>query len=69
MVSSLVQVAWAKQIPPKPVPYRLVNDYANILNSAQWEALEQKLRAYEDSTSTQIVVVIERSLEDDALDW
>jgi uncharacterized protein len=55
----------AKEIPPKST--HLVNDYANILSSSQQSALEQKLVAYFDSTSTQIAVVIENSLEGDDL--
>lgn len=44
-------------LPDKPVPPRLVNDLANILTPEQNAALEQKLTAYNDSTSTQIAVV------------
>lgn len=47
----------AQDIPEPMVPYRLVNDFANIFSSAEEQALEQKLRAYNDSTSTQIYVV------------
>ncbi len=36
----------------------LVTDYTNTLNSEQRNALEQKLVAFNDSTSTQIAVVI-----------
>jgi uncharacterized protein len=60
----------AKQIPPKPNPPRLVNDYAGALTTSQRQALERKLVAYNDSTSTQIAIVIERSLEgDDPFDY
>jgi len=44
-------------LPDKPVPPRLVNDLANIFTPEQNTALEQKLTAYNDSTSTQIAVV------------
>jgi uncharacterized protein len=37
---------------------RLVNDYSNILTADQKQALENKLDAFDDSTSTQIAVVI-----------
>lgn len=47
----------AQDIPEPMVPFRLVNDFANIFSSAEKQALEQKLRAYNDSTSTQIYVV------------
>lgn len=51
----------AKQIPPKS--NRLVNDYINLLSSGEQQRLESKLVAYDDSTSTQIAIVIEQSLE------
>lgn len=47
----------AQDIPDPMVPYRLVNDFAGIFSAAETQALEQKLRAYNDSTSTQIYVV------------
>jgi uncharacterized protein len=37
---------------------KLVNDYANILTADQKQTLENKLDAFDDSTSTQIAVVI-----------
>ena len=55
----------AKEIPP--VTKTFVNDYANALSGEQRAALEQKLVAYFDSTSTQIAVVIESSLDGDDL--
>ncbi|MEM1325826.1 MAG: TPM domain-containing protein [Bacteroidota bacterium] len=57
-----------KAIPPKP--YQLVNDYVGALSGPEKRALEQKLVAYNDSTSTQIAVVIDNSLEgEDAFDY
>ena len=47
----------AQEIPEPMVPYRLVNDFAGLFSSAEKEALEQKLLAYNDTTSTQIYVV------------
>ena len=44
-------------IPERPQPARLVNDLANIMQPAEQQQLERKLRAYMDSTSTQVVVV------------
>jgi uncharacterized protein len=41
-----------------PQPQALVNDYANILTLDQKQALEHKLVAFDDSSSTQIAVVI-----------
>lgn len=55
--------AWSQNIPAKPNPPRLVNDFANVLTADQKEALERKLVAYDDSTSTQIVIVTVQSTE------
>lgn len=41
----------------------LVHDFGGILNLAQKNKLEQKLEAYDDSTSVQIVIVTFRKLE------
>lgn len=57
--------AFGKEPPPAPNPPRLVNDFVGILSRSQVAALERKLVAYDDSTSTQIAVVIENSLEGD----
>lgn len=57
--------AFAKDVPAKS--NRLVNDYTNTLSASEVSALETKLRGYYDSTSTQIAVVIENSLEGDDL--
>lgn len=53
----------AQEIPPRPNPPKLVNDLDNQLNPTEEAALEQKLVAYNDSTSTQIVVVIVPTVE------
>jgi uncharacterized protein len=47
--------------PPRPA--KLVNDYAGVLTADQQYALEQKLYTFDDSTTSQIVVVIVNSLE------
>ncbi len=52
----------ADGIPQKPNPPRLVNDFANILSQQQNAYLEQKLRAFNDTTSNQIVIVSVKSL-------
>lgn len=54
----------AQDIPPKPDPPRLVNDLANQLNASERAQLEQKLVAYNDSTSSQIVIVTVPTLAD-----
>ncbi|GAB3176694.1 TPM domain-containing protein [Telluribacter humicola] len=50
--------ALAQDIPARPTPPRLVNDFANALSADQRAALERKLVAYDDSTSSQIALVI-----------
>ena len=47
----------AQDIPDKPYPPRLVNDFAGILNSNEINTLERKLVAFDDTTSTQIAIV------------
>jgi uncharacterized protein len=50
-------------IPEKPSPPRLVNDYVGILKADEQARLEEKLRVYNDSTSTQIVILIVKSTD------
>lgn len=72
MKNLLVLISWlliavalhAQQIPAKPNPPRLVNDYVNLLTPDQQQSLESKLVAYNDSTSNQIAVVILESIGD-----
>ena len=59
-----------QDIPAKPSPARLVNDFTNTLTTDQVSALEQKLVAYDDSTSIQIVIVIVATTNDyDPVDY
>lgn len=48
----------AQNIPGRPSPPRLVNDFTNTLTEDQKASLEQKLVAYDDSTSNQLAIVI-----------
>ena len=50
-------------IPPKPDPPRLVNDFAGIFTATQSDELEQRLVAFNDSTSNVICVVTVADLE------
>ncbi len=50
-------VTRAQDVPPKPNPPTRVNDLAHVMTQDQIDALEQKLIAYNDSTSSDIVVV------------
>jgi uncharacterized protein len=47
----------ARDFPEKPFPPRLVNDFAGLLSTQEINALENKLVAFSDSTSTQIAIV------------
>ncbi len=63
-------ISFGKDLPSRPNPPKLVNDFTNTLTAGEVQALESKLLAYSDSTSTQIAIVIESSLEgDDAFDY
>ena len=53
---------YSQDIPERPVPPRLVNDFAGLLNSNEVNSLEQKLVLFNDSTSTQIAIVIVKDL-------
>lgn len=52
------------QIPDAPNPPRLVNDLAHVLTQPQIRELEQRLVAFNDSTSNVICVVTVNSLND-----
>lgn len=55
-------MAAAQDFPAPPSPPRLVNDFADVLEPAEEARLEQKLVAFNDSTSTQIAVIFMRSV-------
>ena len=65
-VAVSVSGLWAQDdlFPPKPEPAVYVHDYAGWLEPGQKAQLEQRLRAYRDSTSTQIVVMIRPDIGD-----
>lgn len=47
----------------KHPPKKLVQDYAHVFDAMQLDELERKLVAYDDSTSTQILVLTVKSLD------
>ena len=51
------------QLPSPTYPPRLVNDYTGTLSASQISTLERKLVAYNDSTSTQILVLLVDNLQ------
>lgn len=70
MMKSLMVISFAlaavlslSAIPGRPVPPRLVNDYADIFTDEQERRLEATLVAFDDTTSNQITVVTVNDLE------
>ena len=53
----------AQNIPSPMSPARLVNDFANLFSETERQALEGTLRAYNDTTSTQIYVITVKDLD------
>lgn len=51
------------QIPERPAPARLVNDFAGVLSNNQRDGLENSLEKFARQTSTQILVVTVPDLE------
>jgi uncharacterized protein len=63
LILSFLWLTGTAQIPAKPVPPRLVNDFASLLSADHVNQLERKLVMYNDTTSTQIVVITVASLD------
>jgi len=61
LISGIIP-AYTQDIPERPVPPRLVNDFTGVLSRQEVAALENKLVAFSDSTSTQIAIVSVTSL-------
>ncbi|SHE99836.1 uncharacterized protein SAMN05444274_103205 [Mariniphaga anaerophila] len=51
------------EIPERPTPPRLVNDFAGVLSQPEYNNLELKLEQFARETSTQIVVATVKDLE------
>lgn len=62
LFSCLFAFGFAQDFPEKP--NTLVNDYANVLSAEQKQMLENKLVAFNDSSSTQIAIAILKSVGD-----
>jgi uncharacterized protein len=54
--------AYPQNIPERSVPPKLVNDFAGLLTGEEVNVLERKLVSFNDSTSTQIAIVIVKDL-------
>jgi uncharacterized protein len=59
----LTTASFGQDFPAPMSPPRLLNDFAGALNSTEEETLEQKLRMYNDSTSTQVTVIIVKTTQ------
>jgi uncharacterized protein len=59
----------AQKFPEQPSPARIVNDFAGVLSAQQEQLLEDKLAAFDDTSSTQIAVIIINSIDDYAPDF
>jgi uncharacterized protein len=51
-----------EEFPTRPEPPRLVNDFAGVLSAEQQSSLENKLVNFNQKTSTQIAIVIVKSI-------
>ena len=58
--------AFAQDYPPKP--NALITDYTNTISPADQQKLEDKLVAYDDTSSTQIAIVLIKSVGDYDID-
>ncbi len=56
---------FAQTIPEPMSPPRLVNDFANVLSEKERDTLEEKLRLYNDSTSSEVTVVTISTINND----
>lgn len=56
---------FGQRFPQRPNPPKLVNDFAEVLSAGQESGLESKLLRYNDTTSTEIAVVIVNTLNDE----
>ncbi|MCK9300006.1 MAG: TPM domain-containing protein [Bacteroidales bacterium] len=63
LLSFWLSLSSPAQIPSRPVPPRLVNDLAGLLDNTMSYKLEQDLVAFDDSTSNQICLVIVNDLQ------
>lgn len=66
MLLTAITPLLAQQVPDKPNPPRLYNDFSsgsNFLDASQAQTIESKLVTFNDSTSNQIVVIIVDNLQ------
>lgn len=64
LIFLLQSAVFAQDIPPKTNPPRFVNDFVGgLLSQSEINQLESKLKAYYDTTSTQIAIVIVKTVQ------
>ncbi len=68
ILSSFSVVLSAQQLPEKPNPPRIVNDFAGILSEQERQSLEKQLVQFNNETSTQIAIVTVKSLDGTSID-
>lgn len=61
LIASIVSIS-AQEIPERPNPPRLINDFADILTPNEENELERKLVNFDNTSSTQVTVVTVKSL-------
>ena len=65
-----IERVYSQNIPERPNPPRLVNDFAGMLKPEEVNMLERKLDSFNDTTSNQIAIVIVPTLGgDDKADY
>jgi uncharacterized protein len=63
LAALLCTTAFGQEIPERPDPPRLVNDFAGVLDAGQAAQLEEQLAAYARQTTTQIVILTVPTLD------
>ncbi|OFY90918.1 MAG: hypothetical protein A3K10_05450 [Bacteroidetes bacterium RIFCSPLOWO2_12_FULL_31_6] len=58
ILTSTLLIGFSQDLPEPMQPKRLINDFSHLIPDDQEQILENKLRAYNDSTSTQIAIVV-----------
>jgi uncharacterized protein len=66
LLLALSTVAWAQSPPPAPEHY--LNDYAGLVGAADAQRLDEKLRRFDQETSSQVLVVIYPELPSPSLE-
>jgi uncharacterized protein len=65
VLALLLTICWAGAFGQREVPIlqQRVTDFTNTLNYNEWRSLESRLKQFEDSTSTQVAILLLNSLD------